>query len=204
MALHGKIICWKLALRYRLKIRGNKIYVSLLDINKWIQKACSSWEYSCTWCIQDLRSPNFFLGNGSRSKRESYWRWRGCTLGWMMPIGNTVLPVECLWCRRVAVVFEILQWRRLGSKNNAWLFDSSICETWKSSEFINNWVRHAMMALWTWKMCVRGYDRSKKAERRVKTNRRSLAHAQESGHNELLEKRLLRSYNHGISVVKKV
>ena len=26
-----------------------------------------------------------------------------------------------------------------------------------------------MMALWTLKMCVRGYDSSKKAERRVKT-----------------------------------
>ena len=52
--------------------------------------------------------------------------------------------------------------------------------------------------------CVRGYDSSKKAERRVKTNRRSLAHALASGHNEPLKKRLLRPCNHGVSVVKNV
>jgi len=36
----------------------------------------------------------------------------------------------------------------------------------------------------------------------VKTNRRSLAHALASGHNKPLKKRLLRPYNHGVSVVK--
>ena len=38
----------------------------------------------------------FFLGNGSRQKRESCWRRRGCSLGWARPSGNTLLPVECL------------------------------------------------------------------------------------------------------------
>ena len=53
-------------------------------------------------------------------------------------------------------------------------------------------------------MCVHGYDSSKKAERRVKTNRRSLAHALASGHNKPLKKRLLRPCSHGGSVVKTV
>ena len=58
-----------------------------------------------------------------------------------------------------------------------WLSDSSTCVAWNPLKFINNWVRHAMMELWTWKMCVRGYDSSKKAEYRVKINQRSLGHA---------------------------
>jgi len=62
-------------------------------------------------------------------------------------------------------------------ENSAWLSDSSTCVAWNPSKFINSWVRHAMMALWTWKMCVRGYDSSKKAECLVKTNRRSQRHA---------------------------
>ena len=48
------------------------------------------------WGVQVLRYPNFFLVNGSRLKRESCWRRRGCSLGWARPSGNTVLPVECL------------------------------------------------------------------------------------------------------------
>ena len=130
-----------------------------------------------TWGVQFLRSPNFFLRNGSRQKRERCWRRRGCPLGWVRPSGNTVLPVECLWRGWVAVVFLILKWRHLHSKNSAWLSDPSTCVAWNPSKSINSWVRHAMMALWTWKMCVRRYDSSKKAERRVKTTRRSLSHA---------------------------
>ena len=64
-------------------------------------------------------------------------------------------------------MFLILKWRRLHSKNSAWLSDSSTCVAWNQSKFIDNWVRHVVMALWTWKMCVRGCDSSKKAERRV-------------------------------------
>ena len=88
----------------------------------------------------------------------------GCSLGWARPRGNTVIPVECLWRGRVAVVFLILKWRRLHSKNSAWLSDSSTCVAWNQWKFIDNWVRHAVMALWTWKMCVRGCDSSKKVE----------------------------------------
>ena len=54
--------------------------------------------------------------------------------------------------------------RRLYPKNSAWLSDSSTRVAWNPSKFINNWVRHA--TLWTWKMCVRVYNSSKKAERR--------------------------------------
>ena len=115
--------------------------------------------------VQGLRSPNFFLRNGSRQKRESCWRRRGCSLGWTRPSGNTILPVECLWQGRVAVVFLILKWRRLHSKNSA--SDSSTCVARNQSKFIDNWVRHAVMALWTWKMCVRGCNSSKKAKRHV-------------------------------------
>jgi len=53
-------------------------------------------------------------------------------------------------------------------------------------------------------MCVRGYDSSKKAEGRVKTNGRNLAHALASGHNKPLKKRLLRPWNHGVSIVKNI
>jgi len=42
----------------------------------------------------------------------------------------------------------------------------------------------------------------KEGRKSVKTNRRSLAHALSSGHNEPLKKRLLRPCNHGVSVVK--
>ena len=49
-----------------------------------------------TWGVQVVRYPIFFLGNGSKQKRESCWRRRGCSLGWARPSGNTVLPVECL------------------------------------------------------------------------------------------------------------
>ena len=70
-------------------------------------------EIGYTWGVQGLRSPNFFLGSGSRKKRESSCRRRGCSLGWARPSGNTVLPVECLWRGRIAVVFLILKWRRL-------------------------------------------------------------------------------------------
>ena len=48
-------------------------------------------------------------------------------------------------------------------------------------------------------MCVRGCDSSKKAERRVKTTRRSLGHPED----EPLKKRLLRPCSRGVSVVKK-
>ena len=49
-------------------------------------------------------------------------------------------------------------------------------------------------------MCVRGCDSSKKAERRVKTTRRSLGHPED----ERLKKRLLRPCNRGVRVVKNV
>ena len=64
-------------------------------------------------------------------------------------------------------MFLILKWQHLHSKNSAWLSNSSTCVAWNQSKFIDNWVRHAVMALWTWKMCVRGRDSSKKAECRV-------------------------------------
>ena len=105
----------------------------------------------------------FFLGNGTWKLLEETWLF--FRLGEAKC--NTVLPVECLWRGRVAVVFLILKWRRLHSKSSAWLSDSSTCVAWNQSKFIDNWVRHAVMALRTWKMCVRGCDISKKAERRV-------------------------------------
>ena len=38
-------------------------------------QSCTGTDFSpSTWCIQVLRSPNFFLGNGSRLNRESCWR----------------------------------------------------------------------------------------------------------------------------------
>ena len=125
---------------------------------------------------------------------------RGYSLGWARPSGNTVLPVECLWRCRVAVVFLILKWRRLHSKNSAWLSDSSTCMTWNQSKFIDNWVRHAVMALWAWKMCVRGCDSSKKGERLVKTTRPRTSRSED----EPLKKRLLQPCNRGVSVVKNV
>ena len=49
-------------------------------------------------------------------------------------------------------------------------------------------------------MCVRGCDSSKKAERRVKTTRRSLGRSED----ETLKKLLLLPCNRGVSVVKNV
>ena len=85
-------------------------------------------------------------------------------------------------------------------KNSPWLSDSSTCVAWNQSKFIDNWVRHAVMALWTWKMSVRGCDSSKKAERLVKTTRRSFGHPED----EPLKKRLLRPCSRGVSIVKNV
>ena len=87
---------------------------------RWIQRMQSRLILRSTWGVHVLRYPNFFLGNGGRWKCESCWRRRGCSLGWARPSGNTVLPVECLWRGRVAVVFLILKFRRLHSKNSAW------------------------------------------------------------------------------------
>ena len=74
--------------------------------------------------------------------------------------GVAVLLRWMLVKSRDAVLFLILKWRSLLSKNTAWLSDSYACVAWKPSKSMNNWVRHA---LWTWKMCVRVYDSSKKA-----------------------------------------
>ena len=75
-----------------------------INLAQWFANYCPQIQrgprnYFClsfTWGIQVLRYPNFFLGNGSRQKRESCWRTRGCSLGWARPSGSTVLPVECL------------------------------------------------------------------------------------------------------------
>ena len=120
-----------------------------------------------TWGVQVVRYPNFFLGEWKQIETwkllEETWlffrlgeaKWQHC------------IPVECLWRGRVAIVFLILKWRRLHSKNSAWLSDCSTCVARNQSKFIDNCVRQAVMPLWTWKMCVRGCDTSKKAESRV-------------------------------------
>ena len=86
------------------------------------------------WGVQAVRYPNFFLGEWKQIIKWKLWRRRGCSLGWARPSGNTVLPVECLWRGRVAVVFLILKWRRLHSKNSAWLSGSS---TWRGMKPID-------------------------------------------------------------------
>ena len=120
-----------------------------------------------TWGVQVVRYHNFFLGEWKQIETwkllEKTWlffrlgeaKWQHCTTRWMLVTRSS--------CNSVL----ILKWRRLHSKSSAWLSDSSTCVAWNHSKFIDSWVRHAVMALWTWKMCVRGCDSLKKAERRV-------------------------------------
>ena len=104
-------------------------------INVYLFIFSPEWKQIETWKVLEKTWLSFRLGEA---------KWQHFPTRWML----------VTWSSRSSV-FDT---EMATFKNSAWLSDSSTCVAWNPSKSINNWVRHAMMALWTSKMCVRGYD----------------------------------------------